>query len=60
MTLSTNSLSDVGSYPITLTVSLPSYPPIAPITKKFLVTIICEITGYTVVKALPLHSTYTI
>lgn len=60
MTLNTSLVSDAGEYPITLTVSLTQFPEVTPIVKNFKVKIICEILGYTVIQALPAHSTYTI
>jgi hypothetical protein len=60
MTLYSGLVSDANTYAVSLTVSLPDYPIILPVTKNFKVTIICEITALTVVKAPPANSTYKI
>lgn len=60
MTLYSGLVSDANTYAVSLTVSLPDYPIISPVTKNFKVTIICEITALTVVKAPPANSTYKI
>lgn len=43
----TDDLMIAGSYPVTLTVSLPDWPMVAPITKTFEVFIYCSVTTLT-------------
>ena len=43
MTLSTTLPANKGTYPMTLTVTLPAYPMVAAVTKQFTLEIICEV-----------------
>ena len=47
MILQTSIPSDEGTYPITLVVGLTSYPGVAILTKRFSVTITCEVLSLT-------------
>lgn len=58
MSLSTNSVADVGVYNVSLTVSLTSYSTVvASITKNLVVTITCEVQTLTFSTAPPASTT---
>jgi hypothetical protein len=58
--LYTDDLLAAGIYQISLTVSLPDFPDIAPLTKTFEVKLICMIMSYTQTKELPTYSNFQI
>jgi len=51
--LHTDDIYIAGSYPVTLTVSLPDFPEIVPVSKSFTVTLICRILSISMVKDIP-------
>ena len=57
MSLSTATVADVGTYNVSLTVSLTSYSGVASVTKNFVVTITCEVQTLTFTTAPPASTT---
>ena len=59
ISVSTTSLTDVGTFSITVTVSLTDYPSVASISKTFTITNDCAVTSLTITSQVP-NTTYNL